>query len=80
MFERWADLRSGNVLLLGPRRCGKTTLLRQRFPAHNYVTLDDFDALIWARRDPKGFVGSLRPAAVIDEIQRLPELLVAVKY
>lgn len=80
MFERWAKFRPGNVLLLGPRRCGKTTLLRQRFPAHSYVTLDDFDALIWARRDPKGFVGSLRPAAVIDEIQRLPELLVAVKY
>jgi hypothetical protein len=44
------------------------------------VTLDDFDAVTWARRDPKGFVGSLRPAAVIDEIPRLPELLVAVKY
>ncbi|MEK7404482.1 MAG: ATP-binding protein [Acidobacteriota bacterium] len=80
MFDRWAELRPGNVLLLGPRRCGKTTLLRQRFPAYRYVTLDDFDALTWARRDPKGLVGSLRPAAIIDEIQRLPELLVAVKY
>jgi hypothetical protein len=80
VFERWAELRRGNVLLIGPRRSGKTTLLRQRYPAHRYATLDDFDALIWARRDPKGFAGSLRPAAVIDEIQRLPELLVAVKH
>jgi len=80
VFDRWATFHPGNLLLLGPRRCGKTTLLRQRFPAHHYATLDDFDALIWARRDPNGFVGSLRPAAVIDEIQRLPELLVAVKY
>jgi len=80
MFARWAGLPSGNLLLLGPRRCGKTTLLRQRFPERVYITLDDFDALSWARRDPKGFVGSLRPAAIIDEIQRLPELLVAVKY
>lgn len=80
MFARWAEFRPGNLVLLGPRRCGKTTLLRQRFPAYGYVTLDDFDALMWARRDPKGFVGSLRPSAIIDEIQRLPELLVAVKY
>lgn len=80
MFERWAKFQPGNLVLLGPRRCGKTTLLRQRFPGCRYVTLDDFDALAWARRDPKGFVGSLRPAAVIDEIQRLPELLIAVKY
>ena len=80
MFDRWTSFRPGNLLLLGPRRSGKTTLLRRRYPAHRYATLDDFDALAWARRDPKGFASSLRPAAVIDEIQRLPELVVAVKY
>jgi predicted AAA+ superfamily ATPase len=80
MFDRWAKLPTGNILLIGPRRSGKTTLLRQRFPQHHYITLDDFDVLAEGRRDPKGLVGRLRPAAIIDEIQRLPDLLVAVKY
>ena len=70
----------GNLLLLGPRRSGKTTLAQQRFHEHGYVTLDDFDYLTWARKDPKGMVGSLRPKAIIDEVQRCPELTVAAKY
>lgn len=80
MFARWATIPPGNLLLIGPRRSGKTTLLKQRFPDSHYVTLDDFDALGWARRDPKGFLASLKPAVILDEIQRLPQLLIAVKY
>jgi predicted AAA+ superfamily ATPase len=81
MFERWLKLsEKKSCLIIGPRRCGKTTLLRSRFPRFNYVTLDDLDFLDWAKRDPKGFVTDLGRMAVIDEIQRLPILTVAVKY
>jgi len=41
--------------------------------------MDDLDALEWAKRDPKGFVEKLGKRAIIDEIQRLPMLTVAVK-
>ncbi len=81
MFKRWLDIpQNKSCLILGPRRCGKTTLLRHRYPDLKYVTLDDLDLLDWARRDPKGFVTHLEGLAIIDEIQRLPILTVAVKY
>jgi len=81
MFTRWIDLPTKrSVLLLGPRRSGKTTLLKHRFPDYAYATLDDLDNLSWARSDPKGFVQSLGQKAIIDEIQRHPVLTVAVKY
>jgi predicted AAA+ superfamily ATPase len=81
MFERWIDLpRDRSCLIIGPRRSGKTTLLKNRFPEWRYGTLDDLDYLAWAGKDPKGFVESLGQSAVIDEIQRLPLLTVAVKY
>jgi predicted AAA+ superfamily ATPase len=81
MFERWIDISpKRSCLIIGPRRSGKTTLLRRRFPDWRYATLDDLDYLAWAKKDPKGFVASLGPRAVIDEIQRLPLLTVAVKY
>jgi len=81
MFTRWIDLPTEkSVLLLGPRRSGKTTLLKERFPDFAYATLDDLDNLDWARSDPKGFVQSLGKQAIIDEIQRHPLLTVAVKF
>ena len=81
MFERWIQLHeSKSCLLLGPRRSGKTTLLKQRFPQWPYATLDDLDDLAWARQDPKGFISRFGGRGIIDEIQRLPELTVAVKY
>ncbi|MBW1982929.1 MAG: ATP-binding protein [Deltaproteobacteria bacterium] len=67
-------------MIIGPRRAGKTTLLKHRCPQWQYATLDDLDHLDWARRDPKGFIASLGSRAIIDEIQRLPLLTVAVKY
>ena len=80
MFERWLKIdtkKSG--LIIGPRRSGKTTLLKMRFPEYNYITLDNLDYLNWAIRDAKGLVDHLGPKTIIDEIQRKPELTIAVK-
>lgn len=80
MFNRWIKIKQDkSCLLIGPRRAGKTTLLKNRYPEYNYVTLDDLDYLDWAKRDPKGLVASLGPKAIIDEIQRHPQLTIAVK-
>lgn len=79
MFKRWLHLLPENLLLIGPRRSGKTTLLKSVLNEFRYVTLDDFDFLSWAQSDPKGFVQQLGPRAIIDEIQRYPQLTVAVK-
>ena len=67
------------VMVIGPRQVGKTTLVRQ-FTAANrtYVTLDDDTVLQAARSDPSGFVRGF-DLVTIDEIQRAPELLRAVK-
>ena len=67
-------------MIIGPRRSGKTTLLKHLYPDWQYATLDDLDHLEWAKRDPKGFIRNLGSRAIIDEIQRLPLLTVAVKY
>jgi len=81
MFARWLQIPSNkSCLIVGPRRSGKTTLLRHRYPKLKYATLDDLDHLDWAKRDPKAFISSLGRYAIIDEIQRLPLLTVAVKY
>ena len=67
------------VLLNGPRQCGKTTLL-QNLPGRgrHYVTLDDETVLAAARQDPVGFVRNFNRVA-IDEVQRAPDLLRAIK-
>jgi predicted AAA+ superfamily ATPase len=67
------------VMLIGPRQCGKTTLVQQ-FTAQGfaYVTLDDDTVLAAARSDPAGFVRGFQ-AVAIDEVQRAPELLRAIK-
>lgn len=66
--------------MVGSRLSGKTTLLKQCYPEWPYATLDDLDYLDWAKRDPKGLIGHLGKKAIIDEIQRLPILTVAVKF
>ena len=81
MFQRWLEMPSHrSCLIVGSRRSGKTTLLKHRYPEWPYTTLDDLDFLDWAKRDPKGFISHLGKKAIIDEIQRLPMLTVAVKY
>lgn len=67
------------VLIVGPRRAGKTTLVRKLGGAdRTYITLDDQTALEAAQADPTGFIRGL-DRAIIDEIQRVPNLLLAIK-
>jgi hypothetical protein len=67
------------VLITGPRRAGKTTLVRKMGEAgRSYITLDDQTALEAAGADPSGFIRGL-DRAIIDEIQRAPDLLLAIK-
>ena len=67
------------VLVAGPRQAGKTTLVRQ-MATHGmrYLTLDDELTLLSAKDDSVGMIRSL-DRAVIDEIQRAPQLLLAIK-
>jgi len=67
------------VLVVGPRQAGKTTLARLYANSERpYLTLDDPATLAAARADPAGFVRGLK-SAVIDEVQRAPDLLLAIK-
>lgn len=69
------------VLLNGARQTGKSTLAQAvaRAQGRRYLTLDDRVTLAAARADPTGFVASLEPMVVIDEVQRAPELLLDIK-
>lgn len=62
------------VLLTGPRRSGKTTLLRHLFPDHQYVLLEDPDVLARVQADPRAFLDALAPPVILDEIQNIPAL------
>jgi hypothetical protein len=67
------------VLVAGPRQAGKTTLVRQMVAdGRRYLTLDDELTLLSAKNDPVGMIRSL-DRGVIDEIQRAPQLLLAIK-
>ncbi len=70
------------VALLGPRQAGKSTLARrlaeERLSA-DYVSLDEESVRALALADPAGFVASCGSCTVIDEVQRAPELLLAIK-
>lgn len=63
------------VLITGPRRAGKTTLLRHLFPKAQYVLLEDPDVQMRVRSDPRTFIEALHPPVLFDEIQNAPELL-----
>jgi len=63
------------VVITGPRRAGKTTLLREAVPRAQYVLLEDPDVQDRVRRDPRAFLESVRPPVIFDEIQNVPQLL-----
>ncbi|HOB74469.1 MAG TPA: ATP-binding protein [Phycisphaerae bacterium] len=70
------------VVLHGPRQAGKSTLVQSLSPEEypgRYVTLDQLASLSASLRDPEGFLAGLGTSAIIDEIQRAPDLLLAIK-
>ncbi len=62
------------VAVVGPRQSGKTTLTRYVFSDKPYVNLENPDIRKFAREDPRGFLSQYGAGAVIDEVQRVPEL------
>jgi len=67
------------VCLVGPRQCGKSTLARHCDPSRQYVSLDDKGYFALAQQDPEGFIDGLPERVAIDEVQRVPELTLAIK-
>lgn len=63
------------VTLLGPRQAGKTTLAKDTFPEYDYCNLEDPELRRLASEDPKQFFTMRGEYAILDEIQRVPELL-----
>lgn len=86
MYPRQAEARIRKALrdtpivtISGPRQSGKTTLAKRfQRPAWRYLSLDDATLRDAARRDPVAFVAAL-DRAIIDEVQRAPDLLLAIK-
>ncbi len=63
------------VTITGPRQSGKTTLCKQLFAGHPYVSLEDPGIRQFALEDPKRFLGGYPDGAILDEVQRAPDLL-----
>ena len=63
------------VTLTGPRQSGKSTLCRKLFPNLAYANLESPDVRSFAHSDPRAFLAQFPSGAVLDEIQRAPELL-----
>ena len=62
------------VTVTGPRQSGKTTLCQNAFPDKKYINLEAPDVRSYALEDPRGFLAELPDGAILDEIQRTPEL------
>ena len=63
------------ITLTGPRQSGKSTLCRALFPKHQHVSLEAPDVRAFAVEDPRGFLAEFPQGAILDEVQRAPELL-----
>ncbi len=62
------------VTLTGARQCGKSTLLKHRFPEYEYISLEDPDMQQLAINDPRGFLRNFSGKTIIDEAQHVPQL------
>ena len=62
------------VAVTGPRQSGKTTLVRMTFPDKSYANLENPDTRQFAIEDPRGFLSGYPDGAILDEVQRVPEL------
>jgi predicted AAA+ superfamily ATPase len=67
------------LVLTGPRRAGKTSLLRHLFPRASYFLLEDPDVVARLRADPQGLLDAVRTPAILDEVQNVPEVFAYVR-
>ena len=63
------------IAIIGPRQSGKTTLSQAVFKNKPYVLLETPDLLGYAQTDPRGFLNDYPEGAILDEIQKAPELM-----
>lgn len=63
-----------SVAVTGPRQSGKTTLVKSVFKDKPYVSLENPDMRTFALEDPRGFLASYPAGAILDEVQRAPQL------
>ena len=68
-----------SIVIFGPRQCGKTTLVQNLFPDFSYANLEDMNTRSLAKNDPEEFFTRYPEPVIIDEIQRVPELLSTVQ-
>lgn len=62
------------IAVVGPRQTGKTTLVKTTFPSKPYYSLENPDIRNFAIDDPRGFLKTIPNGAILDEVQRVPEL------
>jgi len=67
------------LVLTGPRRAGKTWMLRRLFPRASYFLLEDPDIVARLRADPQGFLDAVKTPAILDEVQHVPEVFAFVR-
>ncbi len=69
------------IAVVGPRQSGKSTLIKEIFPKHAYIDLQDAQALEFANSDPQGFITSYQNqfGLIIDEAQYAPQLFAQIK-
>ena len=68
-----------SVTIYGPRQCGKTTIAKHMFPSFSYANLEDANTRQLAKSDPYEFFTRFPEPVIIDEIQRVPELLSTIQ-
>ena len=67
------------IVLTGPRRAGKTFVLRRLFPDASYFLLEDPDLVARLRADPQGFLDAVKTPVILDEVQNVPEVFALVR-
>ncbi|MCC7136959.1 MAG: ATP-binding protein [Planctomycetes bacterium] len=67
------------LIVTGPRRCGKTEVLRHAFPDASAFLLEDPEVLRRVRSDPRQFLDGVKTPVILDEIQNAPELFAHVR-